>query len=866
MQWQVNKYYPLPQAKDEALAVASSLLHGYPLTRACLEILGEELLNKLEFGFFETGFEIIHQGESGKDLFLLCRGVVDVIFNGQVVVDMEGPTLLGDKAIVEPQSTRAATIRVAKGQDALFIKIPMGLFLRNFNDHSIADSQFQQEVQIFCNVFLGIQQRLFDYIYLQKNLWEEVTTTLNLLNSQMIAKSLDNKKEMAWSDQFWEVIKRYLAQHLKFHWPEKIPLNATTLRDVLYQVSENKSPRKSFKGNDNEYLVSQHLQVRNWLIQASEEVIKVLPEDQLPFQIGEIELFNPRNYHMRMSKLLRSAEKKFSPKLQTNTIVSQPMAVPPVSNFFGKGARANEFQLERYLNSFEQVFSVKFPKRILAQLGQRSALITAECENQFNTSVARMQKFLDKAKRRAIAPAPTSEDPKQAKEQLKAAIAKILKGFMAYERRIEMIPGKKLGEIVYIAECVPTKDELIKSSGARKTRAELEKAFQQLQVVYLSGKNKPPSSFVKNNVFLCQAGPADIVPSKELQSHYWMPISEGVALMRGEELIEEDLPSGLLLGGKGWGQEEEQEEHQEYYLKMPSHSALARKDQTFLIFVIPPSSFSWDKDEKPMPEKYLKQQLPTMQWLIDKQLQSVSFFLDKRDQKFQKWFEIVQILNLEKKVQKFENVHTLLTAKQFQSLQTLLHTTIHLQLDADVQTYSDQLAKKIYNHILRKMGEDFSNMPVEERSNKAYTKWRYILSEVVKALDGDSADEAETGRYTPPPVYEVLNNKLKNSLATYLGRSNSQKAQLSEQNPQLDFIGLVKDAEGVSLQKRIALYLILIELFEHHVYKLIGEMSDSKKRLENIQDQRPQTETDAVQLEMIMEDVEKLSHLLQSTA
>ena len=356
MQWSPNQYYPLKEAQSEAMSVAAVLLHSYPLTGACLDILGKELLFTLEFAFFSEGNDIIIQGESGKDLFLLCHGTVDVLVNDQVVVQMDAPTLLGDKAIVEPESKRAATIRAAKGDDTLFLKIPMGLFIRNFGDSSIPDGQFNQEVGIFCNVFLSIQERLFGYIYLQKNIWEEANATLTLLNSQVVAKSLDNKKNMGWDDEFWQACRNAVAKILKFAWPNHIPLNINTFREVLYQILEQKFPRKAFKGSNADYLARKHLLWRNWLLQISDVVIKSLPAEKLPFHIGDVELFNPRNYHMRMSKLLRSVEKKFPVRQTHPTSIldtdPKPVQVPAVSSFFGKGDRANEFELQRYLDSF----------------------------------------------------------------------------------------------------------------------------------------------------------------------------------------------------------------------------------------------------------------------------------------------------------------------------------------------------------------------------------------------------------------------------------------------------------------------------------------------------------------------------------
>ncbi|PCI27182.1 MAG: hypothetical protein COB67_09115, partial [SAR324 cluster bacterium] len=279
---ELNRYYTISEAGNEAKHFSQSLLQSYPITRACLSILGSKLIDQLEFGFFTGGRNIIHQGETGKELFLLCNNLIDVLVNEQVVVQMEAPALLGDKAIVEPKSTRSATIRVADKNVCLILKIPMGLFLRNFRDPKIPDRSFHQESGIFYSMFEGIQKRLFEYIYLQKNLWEEVTTTLGLLNTQLIAKNLENARDQGWGPEIWNSVKQVLAKEFRFNWPEQIELNSQTLREILLRVLANKFPRAKFPGNDSDYVIQKNLMWHQWLSTVGQAVTKVLPKEKQP--------------------------------------------------------------------------------------------------------------------------------------------------------------------------------------------------------------------------------------------------------------------------------------------------------------------------------------------------------------------------------------------------------------------------------------------------------------------------------------------------------------------------------------------------------------------------------------------------------
>ncbi|MBU3916595.1 hypothetical protein KKA14_13765 [bacterium] len=151
--WITNQYFPFKSTNKECIQIATNLLNSYSLTRGCLKTLGNELRDQLEFGFFEEGSEIIVQGESGRDVFLLCTGKIDVLVGGQVVVNMNSPALVGDKGIVSANSQRAASIKISSEKKALVIKIPMESFIRDFKDTSILDESFSQEMNIFENVF-----------------------------------------------------------------------------------------------------------------------------------------------------------------------------------------------------------------------------------------------------------------------------------------------------------------------------------------------------------------------------------------------------------------------------------------------------------------------------------------------------------------------------------------------------------------------------------------------------------------------------------------------------------------------------------------------------------------------------------------
>ena len=73
-QWIPNHNYSFKHSNDACVQLATSLLESYSLTGGCLRILGKKLQDQLAFGFFDVGSDIILQGESGRDVFMLCSG------------------------------------------------------------------------------------------------------------------------------------------------------------------------------------------------------------------------------------------------------------------------------------------------------------------------------------------------------------------------------------------------------------------------------------------------------------------------------------------------------------------------------------------------------------------------------------------------------------------------------------------------------------------------------------------------------------------------------------------------------------------------------------------------------------------------
>jgi CRP-like cAMP-binding protein len=64
---------------------------------------------KLERRNLDAGEALVHEGEEGRELFLLLDGMVDVEVNGDVVAEIGPGALLGERALLEG-GKRTATL------------------------------------------------------------------------------------------------------------------------------------------------------------------------------------------------------------------------------------------------------------------------------------------------------------------------------------------------------------------------------------------------------------------------------------------------------------------------------------------------------------------------------------------------------------------------------------------------------------------------------------------------------------------------------------------------------------------------------------------------------------------------------------
>ncbi|OGG96567.1 MAG: hypothetical protein A2527_03135 [Candidatus Lambdaproteobacteria bacterium RIFOXYD2_FULL_50_16] len=714
MSWKNNQFYPIASVGEHGTQVAEGLLKSYPLTRSCLSVLGKKLTESVEVGFLSAQTDVIIEGEKGRDLFLLADGQVDVLVGGQKVVSMKSPALLGDKGIINSDSTRAATIKAGSGRPCLFVKIPMDRFLRDFTTKVKSDQEFAQEVSIYAAMFQTIQDRLFSYMTHQKTLWEEANGTLTLLNIKLVGKSLEKGKTKNWDAKTWEQAKLSVKKLVGFDWPATFTTNEENLYKLMAKFLGTKMLPLKQKLSPEDYEKARARLWETWMSELAKGVVKYLPKEALPIDIGEVELFNPKLYKVKILLLLRAFEKKFP------AISDKHKA----EDHFGSAEKINLLDLFSYLESFANSFNIPRPNYLQGMVAQKTAQIAAKSENDFNASIVRMQTFLDKVKLMAVdlgsgEVAPVKDDF----AALPKLVELIFKSYDAFLLKQETNMGKRIGTIAWYQHELPTIEDLIKCTGSKSIRQNIELAYKQLAKI--CGLNVP--GYPSNRLFyLYNAEPGDVLSAEQLAMNHWIILSPGLTLENVQGVVTQIKP-GTILGGHSW-MDYAGDPKRAMTVKVRAKKAEEPKWQAGLV--------CFPKQEQPWSQGKLDpQRMPLYgrlaQWLSDRMLGFISELGAVRDTHFDLYTKSEEVRDFETRVQAFENQRLPLNKEQWQAIVHYLVDAIGMKPSASEPQPSETIAKATYNHLLRTIKTESPELSLDEVGNRAYTAFRLHLTEMV---------------------------------------------------------------------------------------------------------------------------------------
>ncbi len=852
-QWDSDKYFSFKDANKECIQIAADLLNSYPLTRGCLETLGQELKDQLQFGFFNKDYDIIVQGESGRDIFLLCTGTMDVLVADQVVVQMKSPTLVGDKGIVSANSERAATIRISSDKPALVIKIPMGSFIRDFKDTNIEDESFNQEKKIFENVFQTVQERLFEFIYLQKTLWEQATNTIQAINQQIYAKQLDNQMDPKnWDAEAWGIAQTYLKSKFGINWPGNIPVNGKSINAFLRKYFDMKY-KNATQPNQ---LAAKQMEWRNTLTEIAGRVSKAVPDEKKAFPPLDLELFNPSIYRMRLTGLQNQLEKRYAERM----VSKDPEKTQSQASFYGKGERSNEFNLQFFLEYFNKMYKIKNSRRLQAQVGQKCALIAAECENNFNSSVVKMQKFLEEVKARNISLGESSNKRSEADPAtLKSWIAALIRGIHHYRDSSPSIDGQTLGVIKFSENTFPNFTNLVKAHRVQFTREKMTQAFVNL-VKATQFQSEFLSKQVLYNIFhLCGIERGDTIPEHELRSSFWFPLTNSLVLNYGENNLF-TIKSTSPVGGVFWNTDLSEQDPK------GGKDITIETEEDSIIMVLSMRRLPWESAPKPSDDAFVEQYMPLMQWFIDKNIEFLLDLQSQRDEIVEEWTEIRDGIARSEKIAVFEQKALKLPKTDYDRIVSWLNSTMGLKLDPNEVMVSNKLSKRIYNYFLHSATVDYPELSIEQRGNQAYTKWRNLLFELTDQIPALNKVVSELPGEDPAPVLDVLAKQLSPFVAQYMGDTWEKQNPITSGRPNLNLMLIVHPEKHESTEDSTRLFKEILGIFTKNIFQLVLEIKQHKETLKALFEQRTQSDTgssaSAESVDMRQESVKNLTKLL----
>lgn len=859
MSFAKNQYYKLEAIGTEAVSYAETLLKQYPLTKMFLGILGQSLMDQIQFGLFEPGSEIIRQGATGKDLFLICNHNTDVVVNTKRIMQLQAPVMVGDKGIIDKDSVRNATILISAGFDSLVVKIPLELFIRSFKTQNIKDSEFTQEKKIYFHLFLEVQERLFKYARIQKNLWEEINTSLHSLNTQLITGALHKEEDKNWGVAGWQVIQNFLKSAFGVSWPETVDKNIANLSGILQKILDRKLPPEKFKGTEQQYAFKRQMVWKAWLNSLSELLVKELPHDKLPISIGEVELFNPHIYQMRVSHLLRSIERKFMLKKVKPKGERINPELLKAAHFFGMKAKQHEFDLDRYTRAVNSQFVFKNPNRVMAQLTQQIAQLTATCENEFNDSVSKMQHFLEKIRNLTPSESEKQEATRIDERAVLSYVAAINQGFSAYNRRATGRPQPYVGEVRFNEMGSPNITQLIKSCGSEQVRNKVVEANAMLvDMLELADDNLGPAELV-SLLHFCEAYPGDMISPLQLASHYWVAISPGIGIEKLGVPFS-TLRPGTLIGGSSWDLQADDEIDSENAWNLSVPEKRSEEEQTFLVCAVPNARLPWVINSLPSEEEFNRNHLPALQWLIARHISHLSVIEQLRDFLFDRYARITEVVITEKKVRQFEHNKSIVSEEDFQKIQQLVLETLGMKLGQNPRASSELLSRQIYKWLIEQSKRDFPNLTTEEQGNKAYTLWRFIQSQIVKEVFLKGTGE-EVKLKTPTSVFELIGLEIEKSLRKASVEKSGEGLAMVSTPPEIDLTKLFQKG-NLMPDRKLDLALGILQTLEKHVVMLTDEASDYQQRLKEVRSVKTEFDVQEMKEQFISESIEKLRKIL----
>ncbi len=762
MQNNQSQYSLLPAKNSSILQAAEDILSFYPVLKTCLEAI-DNLPDIIEYGFLQENDIIVQQGEKGYDIFLICDQKVDVVVHEQLLYSMEGPVVIGEKAIVAPDNIRAATICVTPQHTCFVLKIPLGKFLQNIHDKSIQDTDFTLQAHLFSNFFTRIQKRLLDNISIQKNLWEQVNNTATLLNIQLISKAITAKKIQPWSFPLQESIAAYLKQYFNINWKTVTTIDSENLHTVLLQLLNKLHPASKYKLEPEQYKAKIKLIWNDWITKIATHIVAHMESDLLPISLQDIQLFNPANYHLTLKNTLSNIESTLISKNESSKAEENPL-----SQFLKPSAQGDLWlDIFSYFNFLDTNYTLIENKRFKADTAQKLTLVASKYENEFNMSIARMRDFLKKIQGLSFDFSSINKS-EQRKTKLNKALSIIYRFWHNYNAFNYNTQNAKThhNEFYYEVGVYPRFIDLLNIS-AGHMKSVLHTAFAILNQEYNLSLNFNIED-LQRYLYVVFLNKQQQVPFTECKRHLWIPLSENITFHHVTETFPH-ISRGRLLSTVGWDNEiytndshiNESNNAQNYAFTVQDADEILP-----LAFFIPFEELPWMRSVNPPLDVFNDEYLPLMQWIIGKYIQYIEE-LNSQLERLNYHKSTIEVSTLQETwIKQFETQALTLTNDTFNAIKQMLKKIFKVNLPAN--TSSSVISKQLYNQFTVITEQTMTSSSNEEKSNHSYTLWRQALSDIIKLIAKiDSSVFNSTTVTHETPILINLKNELTNLFQQY---------------------------------------------------------------------------------------------------
>lgn len=855
MIFELNTFHNITKAPSQIFPLIRILLKSFPLTKACIDTLQDDLFQNIQYGFFSPQSKLISQGETGNDLFLICTHKVDVIVNGELVLQMPAPELFGDKSLVAKKAVRSATVSIAREGTCFVLKLPIGMFIQNFKDPNIPDQAFSREAQIYHKIFQIIQKRLFKYIHLQKQIWEEVSSTLDLLNHQLILNGIAAQKEKKWNAQVSQAIKDHLLSDFKSNWPRNLDVTNTTIRQVLKLLLE-----KQFPKNSGHPVTHRQKVWKKWLNAITTIILKTLPKEELPVNIGEIEMFNPKNYQLRIQKFLSGIEKQLKVKLLMAD--DEDYSQLKFNNFFHSSIDANVFELQDYLETLLDIFPVTSPNRIIANVSQQIANITAEAENEFNRSISRMHHFLKKAYQ-LVTPKKEMPLPDSFITLLRKKYLPLIINAIKADKETYLDFARTLNKNLPLQiDALSSFSDLLKASSSRTIQQDLQQAFMQI----IKAFQLTIPGFGKGDLFhtfhLIEIPARRIIAGENLKDYILIPLTENLAVNDGVHTYNAfsrgTLISASFLSARHQTKETSPTEDWNLTCLDTTSGSPHEKSAVVLLFQVPKSQVK--NKEKTSEAKNTHM----FQWIIECYLKQIHECYQNSTQIHKKLIKVIEAEYLERQVQQFEEDQKPLKIYQYGLLLDAVQDLTGIKLPFKTTISPAIFSKQLYNAVVTRINRENPNLKLEDRGNKAYTLWRYVQSRLVSERPLEKRPQKDQLE-NPRRLLIYLKRDLADLLSRYKILPDKNILSIGEQKSHvhLDQILIKFQSDQKNFPQVQSQIIDIIAIYFREFYK---ETYTLKSRIEEIGPSGKTLNAGDVQINYIKTIIDKIQKILLKTS